>query len=61
MDLDFEKWYVVSLVGTESDVLLSGDETGGYWTPGVFLSDRLDGDRSMTSWVGYWAGIPRNM
>ncbi|OPJ67375.1 hypothetical protein AV530_011660 [Patagioenas fasciata monilis] len=45
----------VSLTGGDR-ILLSNDEAGGFWGPGVFLNGGPDGDQSPTSRVAYWAG-----
>lgn len=47
-------WHV-SLTGGDR-ILLSNDEAGGFWGPGVFLSGGPDGHQSLTSRVAYWAG-----
>jgi len=36
--------------------LLSDEEAGRFWCPGVILGDGTAGDQSITSRVAYWAG-----
>lgn len=54
-ETETEYLWRVSLTGGDR-ILLSNDEAGGFWGPGVFLSGGPDGDRSLTSRVAYWAG-----
>lgn len=40
-------------------ILLNGEETRGFWSPGVVLNSdpkQPDHPHSVTCWVAYWAG-----
>lgn len=52
--VETEYLWTFSLMGGDQ-ILLSHDEVGGFWSLGVFLSDGLEGDQSITSQVAYWA------
>ncbi|GAB0208766.1 pol-like protein ENS-3 [Grus japonensis] len=46
----------VSLTGGDR-ILLSEEEAGGYWGPGVFLTTTPGNhNSSLTTWAAYWAG-----
>ena len=40
----------------EDGILLSDDEAGGFWGPGMFLSEGPARNPSIPSRVAYWAG-----